>query len=102
MTALLCEPSDRIGSNFEPQRPNSHIIQERRSGFLPPPAGALSGDGADQIKAHPWFKGIDFSTIHLERAPYQPEMRDPADTRHFVRLEPLSLFSFPLTNSLLL
>jgi len=35
------------------------------------------------IKAHPWFKGIDWGNIHRCPAPYRPELTNPADTRHF-------------------
>lgn len=48
---LLCEPEDRLGSVVAPTRPNSHLIQERRSGFAqPPPVGLPVDDGASQIK----------------------------------------------------
>lgn len=39
--------------------------------------------GAEEIKAHPWFRGIDFNTIHLQEAPFVPDLRDPTDTRYF-------------------
>ncbi|KAL7410296.1 kinase-like domain-containing protein [Mrakia frigida] len=83
--SLLCEPADRIGAIHQPpSRPNSHILQERRSGFLQQQKeGLLANDGADQIKKHPWFKDIDWENIHKMEAPYQPEMRHPEDTRHF-------------------
>ena len=30
-----------------------------------------------------WFRGIDFKTIHLQDPPFQPELKDPSDTRYF-------------------
>ncbi|TFY69168.1 hypothetical protein EVJ58_g585 [Rhodofomes roseus] len=47
--------------------------------------GAVFGhvDGAHLIKAHPWFRGIDWENIHRYPAPYRPELRHPEDTRHF-------------------
>ena len=35
------------------------------------------------VKAHPWFRGVDWTNIHRYDAPYRPELRHPEDTRHF-------------------
>uniref|UniRef100_D8Q901 non-specific serine/threonine protein kinase n=1 Tax=Schizophyllum commune (strain H4-8 / FGSC 9210) TaxID=578458 RepID=D8Q901_SCHCM len=84
MQALLCEPEDRLGSQASASvsRPDSMIVQARRSGFAAP-ATHSGPDGADIIKAHPWFRGIDWYNIHRYPAPYRPELRNPEDTRHF-------------------
>jgi hypothetical protein len=100
MKQLLCEPEDRLGSQATASvsRPDSLIVQQRRSGFGPPP----SVDGAELIKAsssvvataffsqhpivsqaHPWFRGIDWQNIHKYPAPYMPGLAHPEDTRHF-------------------
>lgn len=53
MERLLCEPEDRIGSEASSSvvRPNSLIMQERRSGFILPNVGkGKSVDGAEYIK----------------------------------------------------
>lgn len=53
MERLLCEPEDRIGSEASSSvvRPNSLIMQERRSGFIFPNVGkGKSVDGAEYIK----------------------------------------------------
>ncbi|KAJ6505569.1 hypothetical protein C8R45DRAFT_817330, partial [Mycena sanguinolenta] len=95
----LCEPEDRLGSPASASvlRPNSMVVQARRSGFIPP-NGSL--DGANFIKvafpnnlkqhgltlsskAHPFFRGIDWLNIHCYPAPYHPGLRAPEDTRHF-------------------
>ncbi len=102
MQQLLCEPEDRLGSQSSASvsRPNSIVVQSRRSGFVPPPGISAGNDGAHLIKvgpshsllsvsadlsmqAHPWFKGIDWQNIHKYPAPYRPELRGPEDTRHF-------------------
>lgn len=86
MERLLCEPEDRIGSEASSSvvRPNSLIMQERRSGFILPNVGkGKSVDGAEFIKAHPWFRGIDWTNIHRQPAPYKPNLSTPEDTRHF-------------------
>ncbi|KII92905.1 hypothetical protein PLICRDRAFT_37711 [Plicaturopsis crispa FD-325 SS-3] len=95
MEQLLCEPEDRLGSQASASvsRPNSMIIQARRSGFMAPVGSAGSGDGASLIKAHPWFRGIDWLNIHRYPAPYRPELHNPEDTRHFdadIPAEPLA------------
>ncbi|CDO72532.1 hypothetical protein BN946_scf184983.g15 [Trametes cinnabarina] len=85
MEQLLCEPEDRLGSQASTSvsRPNSMIIQARRSGFITPQGTTGSVDGAHLIKAHAWFRGIDWENIHRYPAPYRPELRSPEDTRHF-------------------
>lgn len=52
MQQLLCEPEDRLGSQASSSvsRPNSMIIQARRSSFIPPQGSAAGNDGADIIK----------------------------------------------------
>jgi hypothetical protein len=51
MKQLLCEPEDRLGSQAvsSPSRPNSIIVQARRSGFMVPSPSAVD-DGATLIK----------------------------------------------------
>ncbi|KAI5481951.1 serine/threonine protein kinase Cbk1 [Pseudohyphozyma bogoriensis] len=92
IASLICEKEDRLGSRSPASvsRPNS-VITQRRSGFLN--AGATAGGGAagersmlagaDEVKAHPWFRGIDFANIHRQTPPFVPDLADPADTRYF-------------------
>ncbi|KAJ7200717.1 kinase-like domain-containing protein [Mycena rebaudengoi] len=92
MQQLLCEPEDRLGSQASASvsRPNSMVMQARRSGFM---AQSGSPDGANFIKSHPFFRGIDWLNIHKYPAPYHPELRAPEDTRHFdpdIPAEPLA------------
>jgi len=53
MQQLLCEPEDRLGSQVTASvsRPNSLLVQSRRSGFIPPVGQTESVDGACMIKA---------------------------------------------------
>ncbi|EJD03128.1 kinase-like protein [Fomitiporia mediterranea MF3/22] len=96
MQQLLCEPEDRLGSQASSSvsRPNSMVVQARRSGFiLPDMRAGKSVDGAEHIKAHPWFRGIDWANIHRYPAPFRPELQNPEDTRHFdddIPAEPLA------------
>ncbi|KAJ7045705.1 kinase-like protein [Mycena alexandri] len=92
MQQLLCEPEDRLGSQTSASvsRPNSMVVQARRSGFM---VQSGSADGANFIKTHPFFRGIDWLNIHRYPAPYHPELRAPEDTRHFdpdIPAEPLA------------
>ena len=59
---LLCEPEDRLGSqnSASVSRPDSLVIQARRSGFFNPPSHVVAGgggggggsvDGVELIKA---------------------------------------------------
>ena len=52
MRQLLCEPEDRLGSQATTSvsRPNSLLVQSRRSGFIPPIGQSESVDGAHMIK----------------------------------------------------
>ena len=42
-----------------------------------------SHGGADEIKAHPFFRGVDWSTIRQVEAPYIPKLSSITDTRFF-------------------
>ncbi|PFH53787.1 hypothetical protein AMATHDRAFT_187183 [Amanita thiersii Skay4041] len=95
MQQLLCEAEDRLGSQVPASisRPDSLVVHARRSGFIPYHGGSNSVDGAEYIKAHPWFKGIDWTNIRRYPAPYKPELRSSEDTRHFdsdIPAEPLA------------
>ena len=53
MQQLLCEPEDRLGSqtSASASRPNSIVVQSRRSGFIPQQPGvSAENDGAHLIK----------------------------------------------------
>jgi serine/threonine kinase 38 len=39
--------------------------------------------GFPQIKAHPFFRGIDWETMRDTRAPIVPELKSEVDTQHF-------------------
>ena len=59
MQQLLCEPEDRLGSQASSSvnRPNSMIVNARRSGFIAQPGANGSVDGAHLIKvrSYRWF-----------------------------------------------
>ena len=38
---------------------------------------------AAEIRTHPFFKGIDFSSLRQQDAPFIPQLSGPLDTRYF-------------------
>jgi len=51
---LLCEQENRLGIN-----------------------------GVEEIKAHPFFKGVDWNNLRMQRAPFIPQLSSPIDTSYF-------------------
>ena len=64
---LICDKETRLGraSTQTPQR-----------GFKSP------GD-ADDIKRHPWFKGVDWDLLSVSQPPFVPAIKDALDTTNF-------------------
>ncbi|KAL7419412.1 hypothetical protein Q5752_006250 [Cryptotrichosporon argae] len=94
LVRLLCEPEDRIGAKTARSSvglsaaSGSTLRDTLRSAFK-----LGGGDGAGEIKAHSWFKGIDWADLHNQTPPYHPDLRADDDTRHFdddIPAEPLA------------
>ncbi|GAB4830548.1 hypothetical protein Ancab_020312 [Ancistrocladus abbreviatus] len=47
----------------------------------------LGSKGADEIKVHPWFNGIDWDRIYQMEAAFIPEVNDELDTQNFEKFE---------------
>ncbi|KAF9870050.1 response regulator receiver rim15p [Colletotrichum karsti] len=59
---LLCmEPQSRLGANREDKFPS----------------------GGDEIRAHPWFEGINWETLLQDEAQFVPQLEHPEDTEYF-------------------
>nr|KAJ3420367.1 hypothetical protein HK105_005752 [Polyrhizophydium stewartii] len=43
----------------------------------------LGSKSIDEIKSHPWFEGVPWSTIRETKPPFVPELSGPEDTRYF-------------------
>ncbi|KAM7519656.1 hypothetical protein LguiB_018618 [Lonicera macranthoides] len=43
--------------------------------------------GADQIKAHPWFKDISWETLYEMEAAFKPEVNGELDTQNFIKFD---------------
>ncbi|VVA16098.1 PREDICTED: serine/threonine-kinase [Prunus dulcis] len=47
----------------------------------------LGTKGADEIKAHSWFKGIEWDKLYQMKAAFIPEVNDELDTQNFEKFE---------------
>ncbi|KAG9136081.1 hypothetical protein Leryth_003717 [Lithospermum erythrorhizon] len=47
----------------------------------------LGTRGADEIKAHPWFKGVEWDRLYTMKAAFIPEVNDELDTQNFEKFE---------------
>ena len=43
----------------------------------------LGRGGADEIKAHKFFRGVNFDTLRQIRAPFEPKLTSNVDTTYF-------------------
>lgn len=43
----------------------------------------LGRNGAEEIKAHPFFAGVNWATLRSEPSPYVPQLTSITDTSHF-------------------
>ncbi|CAG8437140.1 10451_t:CDS:2 [Scutellospora calospora] len=77
MRRLICEKENRLSSGFTKStiKPNGLYLTNRKSTMG-------LGDASD-IKAHPWFKGIDWDNLHKMTPPFVPQLKDEIDTKYF-------------------
>ncbi|KAJ7547581.1 hypothetical protein O6H91_08G093200 [Diphasiastrum complanatum] len=47
----------------------------------------LGTKGANQIKVHPWFKGINWNRLYEMEAAFKPEVTNELDTQNFEKFE---------------
>ncbi|XP_057476382.1 uncharacterized protein LOC130764261 [Actinidia eriantha] len=47
----------------------------------------LGTKGTDEIKAHPWFDGIEWDKLYHMKAAFIPEVNDELDTQNFEKFE---------------
>ena len=64
------------------------------------PVKRLGKNGADEIKAHPFFKGIDWENIrNTMKPPFIPEIANDYDTKYFETFEEIEPF-YPIKKKL--
>ena len=51
------------------------------------PRERLGINGVQEIKAHPFFSGVDWKNIRQSQAPYPPELSYPTDTKYFDKFD---------------
>ncbi|WVF68109.1 hypothetical protein IAT40_002872 [Kwoniella sp. CBS 6097] len=81
MLKLICEPEDRLGTT--PHETSSVLTSSNKGSTIRGGFKGLGHDGADMIKNHVWFKGIDWDNLHKQTPPYHPDLYAEDDTRHF-------------------
>ena len=47
------------------------------------PEARLGLNGAEEIKKHPFFKGVEWDNIRYTKAPFIPDLSGDSDTRYF-------------------
>jgi protein-serine/threonine kinase len=67
ISKLICDPQDRLGRN-----------------------------GGEEVKAHPFFKGIDWDNIYKATPPWCPELTSPIDTCWYTTIYLSRLFDLGL------
>jgi serine/threonine kinase 38 len=60
------------------------------------PNERLGLKGADEIKKHPFFKGVDWDNIRNTKAPFIPKLKNDYDTAYFETMEPKGPFYPPI------
>ena len=61
--------------------PNPPLLQVRA--LLCDREGRLGHTSTEEIKAHPFFAGVDWPTLRTQRAPYKPRVSSITDTSNF-------------------
>ncbi|ORZ27638.1 kinase-like domain-containing protein [Lobosporangium transversale] len=86
---LICEKEFRLGrsppvNNNATKRWSTvspHLMQQQQ--LLHQSLNSQGLGDASEIKAHPWFKDIDWANLRSQTPPFRPALKDPADTRYF-------------------
>ena len=54
------------------------------------PERRFGRDGIAEIQKHPFFKGINWDSLHTTTPPFQPDVQSPTDTSNFDPVDPQS------------
>ena len=47
----------------------------------------LGVNGVDEIKAHPFFRGLDWENLRNTKSPFMPEIKDDEDVSRFDKFD---------------
>ena len=83
-------PSD---ANLSPEAEN-FILR-----MVSPPETRLGIHGVEEIKKHPFFKGLDWDNIRKMKAPFIPELKNDYDTHYFDTFQEQEPFYPPISSS---
>ncbi|KAJ3043510.1 hypothetical protein HDV00_004899 [Rhizophlyctis rosea] len=89
ISSLICDASDRLGANESSSLSRGlgsegGKVEGGAEGIL----SRLMREGdARAIKAHPWFRGLDWEGLQGARPPFVPELEGEGDTRYFEEVD---------------
>lgn len=66
--------------------PESEVSEEARSlisALICDRSERLGARGSGDFRKHPFFRGLDWSSLHLLPPPYRPDVSDATDTSNF-------------------
>ena len=69
--------------NFPPDANLSYEAQDLISRFVTNAECRLGRNGVDEIKRHPFFRGIDWDNLRNAKAPFVPQLTNDIDNRYF-------------------
>jgi protein-serine/threonine kinase len=81
LTKLICDSNKRLGSGIV----RRHNLDNSTSGIVKRIL-AKHGD-AEDIKAHAWFQGLNWDTLHDIPAPFIPDIESVTDVSNFENVD---------------
>ncbi|KAG4302399.1 hypothetical protein PCK1_001381 [Pneumocystis canis] len=79
---LICDHEDRLGSSsiYHFYSESLHMIP------LHSVSKTYHYSDAEEIKAHPWFRDINWDSLRKQTPPFIPDIKDLTDTKYFEEL----------------
>lgn len=68
---------------FPPEANLSQESSDFMSRLMSDVAERLGNGGAEEIQLHPFFRGVDWSSLRKIRAPFEPNLSSAIDTTYF-------------------
>lgn len=78
----------------EGQPPVSELARDLIRALMCSQEDRLGKNGVDEIKAHPFFEGIDWANLQNTPPPFVPELASETDTAYFAEF-PMNLDELP-------